>query len=208
MFDMLDATSNGYRAVWSIARGVGLGNWYTGGDAEPWDTMYIREPCEGLSEAQCSNVLGGGAEQCEYAISLHFDTNYSTLCPTTLHHLIIWLSHTIRGRDSGHQRSGADFVASSCGHCGEAVVAQADRLISDWTSTALVCSKYCPTRGTAERHLTVLLHQQYRSCATEAGGVSLLSKSSWRACCTCTKQTWSIGATWSRRMLRPVTVHD
>jgi hexosaminidase len=63
LFDMLDATENGYRAVWSIARGVGFGSWYTGGDAEPWETMYIREPCEGLSEAQCSNVLGGGAEQ-------------------------------------------------------------------------------------------------------------------------------------------------
>ena len=60
---MRDATENGYRAVWSIARGVGLGNWYTGGDAEPWGTMYIREPCEGLSVAQCANVLGGGAEQ-------------------------------------------------------------------------------------------------------------------------------------------------
>lgn len=76
LFDMLDATSNGYRAVWSIARGVGLGNWYTGGDAEPWDTMYIREPCEGLSEAQCSNVLGGGAEQCEYAVSDNLYNDY------------------------------------------------------------------------------------------------------------------------------------
>ena len=47
---MLDATSNGYRAVWSIARGVGLGGWYTGGDSESWENMYIREPCEGLSE--------------------------------------------------------------------------------------------------------------------------------------------------------------
>ena len=55
---MLDATANGYRAIWSIARGVGLGSWYTGGDAEPWTTMYIREPCEGLSVEQCANVLG------------------------------------------------------------------------------------------------------------------------------------------------------
>ena len=60
---MLDATANGYRAVWSIARGVGVGGWYTDGDAESWENMYIREPCEGLSEAQCSLVLGGGAEQ-------------------------------------------------------------------------------------------------------------------------------------------------
>merc|ERR1712028_137424 len=63
LFDMLDATANGYRAVWSIARGVGVGGWYTDGDAESWENMYIREPCEGLSEAQCSLVLGGGAEQ-------------------------------------------------------------------------------------------------------------------------------------------------
>ena len=63
MFDMLDATSNGYRAVWSIARGLGLGSWYTTGDTESWETMYIREPCEGLSHRQCSLVLGGGVEQ-------------------------------------------------------------------------------------------------------------------------------------------------
>jgi hexosaminidase len=41
LYDMRDATANGYRAVWSIARGVGLGGWYTGGDAETWATMYI-----------------------------------------------------------------------------------------------------------------------------------------------------------------------
>eukprot|EP01047_Picozoa_sp_COSAG01_P107214 COSAG01_NODE_36250_length_520_cov_0.912114_1_plen_121_part_10 len=35
----------------------------TGGDDERWDTMYMREPCEGLSEAQCRLVLGGGVEQ-------------------------------------------------------------------------------------------------------------------------------------------------
>lgn len=29
LFDMRDATENGYRAIWSIARGVGLGSWYT-----------------------------------------------------------------------------------------------------------------------------------------------------------------------------------
>ena len=42
LFDMLDATENGYRAVWSIARGVGLGGWYTGGDAETWATMVSK----------------------------------------------------------------------------------------------------------------------------------------------------------------------
>eukprot|EP01052_Picozoa_sp_SAG31_P044155 SAG31_NODE_7598_length_1644_cov_1.318447_2_plen_177_part_00 len=63
LFDMLDATTNGYRCIWSIDRGVGVGSWYTDGGDERWDTMYIREPCEGLTEQQCKLVLGGGVEQ-------------------------------------------------------------------------------------------------------------------------------------------------
>lgn len=105
LFDMLDATSNGYRAVWSIARGVGLGSWYTGGDAESWDTMYMREPCEGLSEAQCSNVLGGGAEQCEYtlpALSHHRDdgnTMHRVTCTVDYRDCRLYALSLFRGRD-------------------------------------------------------------------------------------------------------------
>ena len=51
------------QAIWSIARGDGVGSWYTDGGNETWDRMYIRDPCEGLMERQCANVLGGGCEQ-------------------------------------------------------------------------------------------------------------------------------------------------
>lgn len=61
--DMAAATAHGYKAIWSIDRGVGVGGWYTDSIDTVWEHMYIRDPCEGLVESQCKNVLGGGAEQ-------------------------------------------------------------------------------------------------------------------------------------------------
>ena len=61
--DLKNATSQGYRAVWSIDRGKNIGSWYLDSLITTWDTIYLQEPCLGLTEGECSLVLGGGGEQ-------------------------------------------------------------------------------------------------------------------------------------------------
>eukprot|EP00747_Dinoflagellata_sp_TGD_P053407 gnl/TRDRNA2_/TRDRNA2_148433_c1_seq1.p1 gnl/TRDRNA2_/TRDRNA2_148433_c1~~gnl/TRDRNA2_/TRDRNA2_148433_c1_seq1.p1 ORF type:complete len:137 (+),score=22.47 gnl/TRDRNA2_/TRDRNA2_148433_c1_seq1:149-559(+) len=59
---MKNATSHGYDALWDIDRGKNIGSWYLDSLITTWDTMYAREPCTGLTDAECSHVLGGGGE--------------------------------------------------------------------------------------------------------------------------------------------------
>jgi hexosaminidase len=57
-----NATAHGYDALWNVDRGLNVGSWYLDSMITTWDTMYVREPCTGLSEAECGRVLGGGGE--------------------------------------------------------------------------------------------------------------------------------------------------
>mmetsp|Transcript_14822 Transcript_14822/g.42037 ORF Transcript_14822/g.42037 Transcript_14822/m.42037 type:complete len:681 (-) Transcript_14822:178-2220(-) len=54
---MSSIVSKGYRALWSD-----VGDWYLDMLQYTWDKVYRAEPCKGLTDDQCSLILGGGGE--------------------------------------------------------------------------------------------------------------------------------------------------
>jgi len=48
-------TSSGLRLLWSVDS-----TWYLDSIDTDWQAMYAADPCRGLSDQQCSRVLGGG----------------------------------------------------------------------------------------------------------------------------------------------------